>query len=129
MMRRRANVRAVLAASTSRYERPAGSRRGEGIALAGLSGSLRATGPPHEPASDPVHDHSDDEQPGADGHERGDMEISRRLAELVRDLRRHRVTRLEERRGDLVPVADHHGDGHRFAKRAAQPENDPANYS
>ena len=56
----------------------------------------------------------------------GEVHVAHRLGELVGDRRRHGVARREERGGDLVPVPDQHGHGHRLAQRAAQAEDDGA---
>ena len=73
-----------------------------------------------------VHQHRHHEEQEGDVGQRREVEVAHRLGELVGDRRGHGVARREQRRGDLVPVADHHGHRHRLAQRAAQPEDDGA---
>ena len=68
----------------------------------------------------------DDEQDEADFEQRREIETGGRLAELVRDGGGHGVGGLQHRDADVVAVADQHGDGHRFAQRAAEAQNDGA---
>ena len=58
-----------------------------------------------------------------DFEQRLQINIGCRFGEFIRDHAGQGVSRREERRGDLRRVADHHRHRHRFAERAAQPEN------
>src|SRR5712692_3950303 len=85
---------------------------------------------PDQEAREGVDDDRDQEQHETDLDQGVEVEVVRRLGELVGDDGGHRVLRREEGERDLGVVPDHHGDRHRLAEGAAETEHhgadDPA---
>src|SRR3954451_17821436 len=79
----------------------------------GAAPGPRAAGhsPDQEPGSG-VHQDSHQKKHERDVSQRREMEIAHRLREFVGDRGGHGVARSKQRGGDLVPVADYHGDRH-----------------
>ena len=73
-----------------------------------------------------VDQHGHAEQHEADFKQRAQIQIAGGLVEFVGDDAGQRVAGREQRFDDLRRVADDHRDGHGFAERAAQSENDRA---
>src|ERR1051325_9437180 len=83
---------------------------------------------PDEKARGAVDDEGHEEEHEAQLDERAQVQVARRLRELVGDDGGDGVARLEERGGDDGPVAYHHRHGHRLADRAPESEYDRARY-
>ena len=75
------------------------------------------------------HDEGDDEEDQAERDQRRRVEVADRFGEFVGDGRGDRGARRQDRRRDAVRVADHEGDGHGLAERAAEPEHDAADHA
>src|SRR5688572_30384755 len=70
-------------------------------------------------AGDRQHDEGDEEQHEAECDQRGAVHLRIGFGEFVGDGRGDGVARHEQRRGELMRVAEHEGHCHRFAERAA----------
>src|SRR5580698_2544956 len=75
-------------------------------------------GPDQQTCESVDHDR-DQEQRQTDFDQRGKVDVSGGLAELIGEHAGHGVTGSEERPRDLRPVADHHGHGHGFSQSAS----------
>src|ERR1043166_1089630 len=114
------SARSFHARRTRRERRGRGGPRNSGRAG---DGTATSGGEVDEEPRDRVHDQREREEHERDLDERRLVELAGRLGELVRDHARHRGARREQRRGDAVAVADHHGDRHGLAERAPERED------
>src|ERR1035441_702187 len=78
--------------------------------------------PHHEPCKRVDHN-GDKEQRQANLDQCRKIEIAGRFGEFVGEYAGHGVSGSKQRLGNFRTVADHHGDRHGFAKRAAQAQN------
>ena len=112
---------------------------GDRVAAAAAGDRARCRWPCHPPACarcaqqhvarDRQHDEGDDEQDQAERDQRGGVEVADRLGEFVGDGGRDRGAGREERGRDAVRVADHEGDRHGLAERAAERQHDAADHA
>src|SRR5215831_2296717 len=80
-------------------------------------------------ARDREHDEGDDEQDEAERDQRRSVEVADRLGEFVGDRRRDGGAGRQDRGRDLVGIADHEGDRHGLAERAAKPQHEAADHA
>jgi len=78
------------------------------------------------PARQSVDDERHNKECEPDFHQGAEIQIARRFGELVGDDAGHGVAGCEQRLRDRGTVPDHHCNGHGFAQRAPQSEDDAA---
>ena len=93
------------------------------VSLHGSRG-LRAADRAQQQLREKIRQDGDPEQHQADLNQGAQINIGGRLGELVGNHARQGVTGREQRFAICGRVADDHGDGHRFAQRATEAEDD-----
>src|SRR5208282_4025437 len=97
-----------------------------GLLSGNASCRLASSNAPHHEPCKRVDHNGDEEQCQANLDQCRKIQIAGRFGEFVGEYAGHGVSGSKQRFGNFRTVADHHGDRHGFAERAAQTQNDGA---